>query len=135
MSSGLIPAEVMFITMLSFIFTVWFIECAVIVAEAFKTACDIAVMATVEWVVLVSLVAFRVNSYVSPGFKVFAAKLTLAVAERAIGAPFLLMQKPLVDLGTQLHFRVMPERTFCVESTSGSATVAVRVSAFWVETV
>ena len=82
-----------------------------------------------------SFAASKVNTYVWVGLKVFAAKVVVVLEPNVRFAPFLSMQAFPVALLMQLQTSVIPERAFKAEFTSGSATVADKVSAFWVETV
>ena len=86
-----------------------------------------------------SFAASKVNTYVWSGDKVLAAKVTVvAVVNNEVEArvaPFLSVQGLLVALLMQPQISVIPERAFKAGFTSGSATVADKVSAFWVETV
>ena len=85
-----------------------------------------------------SFAASKVNTYVWLGDKVLAAKVTVVAVVLELNvrfAPFLSVQGLLVALLMQPQISVIPERAFKVGFTSGSATVADKVSAFWVETV
>ena len=66
----------------------------------------------------------------------FAAKVIDVVVEgRLNAAPFLSVQELPVELLTQLQTKVIPERALELGLTSGSATVAAKVSAFIVDAV